>query len=145
MQQKCSGLTNASFHQDLWLCLRCQTPSLSPPKGKSPSPLLPSSILIPPLMGNNVNPPRSSPLTGKGAVPLSLLSPPLLMGRPRPHFTPQPPLIKRLTPLILILTSPSSPSTPSSSSFLSFLSFSSCSYSSSTSESNLSHPSYGSS
>ena len=80
---------------------RYQTPSLSPPKGKPPSPLFPSPTLIPPFMGNPLFPPRSPPLTGKGDVPPFVLSPPTLIGRTqKPLLTPQPPLIRRLTPLL---------------------------------------------
>ena len=44
-----------------------------PLRGNPLSPLFPSPILIPPLMGKSVFPPRSPPLTGKRDV--SLISP----------------------------------------------------------------------
>ena len=97
VHQRCSGLASPSLHLDLWRCSRYQTPSPSPSKGKPPSPFFPSPILIPPLMGKTFFLPRSLPLTSKGDDPLSLLSPPPLMGRPllpqRPPFTPEPPLL----------------------------------------------------
>ena len=87
---------------------RCQTPSPCPPKKKSTSPLFLSPILD---MGKNCFPSLISSPNGQKrcpSIPLSLLSPPpsRMMGRPllfqRPCFTSQPPLIRRLTPLLSI-------------------------------------------
>ena len=74
------------------------------------SPLFPSPTLIPPLIGKLGFPPRTPRLMGEGDVPISVLSPPPLMGKPllpqRLLFTPQVPFIGRLTPLLPIRTSP---------------------------------------
>ena len=100
-----------------------------PLKGIHPAPFFPSPTLILPLWVIHYSLPDLLPKGEKRCPSLPFISP---LGRPllpqRPPFTPQPPLIGRLTPLLSIRTSHlSPPSTPTPSSCSSILSSSSSS------------------
>ena len=77
IHQRCSGLASYTHHHDLWFCSKFQT--------KCPQPPFYLAHLNSSLMDNPLFLPRYHPLTGKGDVPPSLLSPPPLMRRP--HLT----------------------------------------------------------
>ena len=67
------------------LCPKGQTPSSSPPEGKTPNPLLPSPTLIPPLWVQHFSPPYPLP-TGKETSALPRLAFPLITPTSAPPF-----------------------------------------------------------